>query len=60
MNKAKEWWNELSYEENKNMERKYGLYGHDIGTTWEEILDMYKSEFRTIIEREKKLERILN
>jgi len=27
------------------MEKQHGYYGHDIGTTENDIIDMYKSEF---------------
>ena len=44
--KALHWWMVLS--DNglwDKMEKKHGYYGHDIGTTEEDIIDMYKAEY---------------
>lgn len=44
MEKAIDWWDNLSNIECIGLERKYGFYGHDIGVTEDDILFMYEEE----------------
>jgi len=39
------WYDEMTKEEWIEIEKKYGYYGHDIGTTEVDIEDMHKAEF---------------
>ena len=59
--KAEKWYDDMSQEEWDNIERKYGYYGHDIGTTEQDVVDLYKMELKNnkILQRELKIERIL-
>ena len=41
---ASEWWSDLDLSEMEALERKNGLYGHDIGTSEDEVLAMYFEE----------------
>ena len=44
--KAKKWFENLvEKDEWVNMEIKQGYYGHDMGITMEDIINMYKREF---------------
>lgn len=42
---AEKWFNDMTQEEWNDIERKHGYYGHDIGSTKEDIVNMYKAEF---------------
>jgi len=51
-NAAEKWYEGMSKEEWIEMEKKHGYYGHDIGTTKEDIVNIYKSEFSTKITKQ--------
>ena len=40
--KALDWWNEISLEESWEIERKEGVFGHDMGNTAADIVEFYK------------------
>jgi hypothetical protein len=42
---AEKWFDDMTQKEWHDMERKHGYYGHDIGSTTEDIVNMYKAEF---------------
>lgn len=39
---ANDWWNSLTLSDQIDLEIHFGYYGHDIGTTEEDIIYMYK------------------
>ena len=41
---AMQWYDYMSCEDWVKIEKKYGYYGHDIGTTEADIIEMYKME----------------
>ena len=42
---ALDWWNSMSIEEQEQVEKEQGYYGHDIGTNIDDIISMYKALF---------------
>jgi hypothetical protein len=46
MKKALEWWDNFTTEEKNDIEREHGYYGHDIGTTEEDVLYFYTQKDR--------------
>lgn len=38
---AIEWWENLSFDDQEYYEIAYNIHGHDIGTTEEDIVNMY-------------------
>ena len=42
---AMKWWDELEKDARIEMEKKHGIYGHDISTTEADVEMMYKYEF---------------
>ncbi len=42
--KALDWWDSLTRKESEDIERKYGYYGHDIGSTETDIEYFYNEE----------------
>lgn len=46
LTKALEWWDELDSEQKEKIERDFGYYGHDIGTTESDIVFFYSEIFK--------------
>lgn len=42
---ALKWRDDMTQKEWDDVERKYGYYGHDMGVTEQDIIDLYKAEF---------------
>ena len=57
---AMKWFDEMSEEQWSDIEREHGYYGHDMGTTKDDIIDMYKSEFSKPLYREERLKKLLD
>lgn len=43
---ALEWWDSLTTDEEIEQEKKHGIYGHDQGTTLDEIFEMYQNNLK--------------
>ena len=59
MEDAIEWWDNLTNAQQTQCEKDFGIYGHDMGTTYDEVLDMYKYYNKKEIQREKRINDLL-
>jgi hypothetical protein len=42
---AQLWWTSMELSEQENIEKEFGYYGHDIGTTVQDIIYFYTEKF---------------
>ena len=43
---ALSWWDDLELYEREKIEREFGYYGHDIGTTEDDVIYFYTETFK--------------